>query len=71
MSICPSSAWDSFNSANESMSDKDMEIGNALAEAVNSALSDYQAGDICGFDLLCKITKAVDVAQDAVSALEK
>lgn len=71
MSRCPSSAWDSYNASQERIADIDMEIGNALAEAVNSALSDYQAGDICGFDLLCKITKAVDDAQDAVSALEK
>lgn len=52
------------------MADFDMHLGDTLAEALNSALSDYIAGDICGFDLLVKVTKAVDVAQDAVSALD-
>jgi len=59
--------WESHIRDLDSVSDFDMRIGDALAESVNSALSDYIAGDICGFDLLCKITKAVDVAQDAVS----
>ena len=70
MSKCPSSAWDSYNQNQERISDMDMQIGNDLAEALNSALSDYIAGDISGFDLLCKATQAVDDAQDAVSALE-
>lgn len=62
--------WESYAGLLDSLADADIKLGDTLAEAVNSALSDYIAGDICGFDFLCKITKAVDDAQDFVSALE-
>jgi len=59
--------WESHIRGLDSVSDFDMKIGNDLAESLNSVLSDYIAGDICGFELLVKVTKAVDTAQDAVS----
>lgn len=63
--------WESYVGSLDSMADADIQLGDTLAEAVNSILSDYIAGDICGFDFLCKITKAVDEAQEFVSSFEK